>query len=176
MATQKNYKELLRHINTFIFDYDGTLTDGTVILLDEGEPLRTANVRDGYAIQLAVKKGYHVAIISGGRSKSMSNRFKMLRVEHVFLGVEHKMDTLKSFIYEIGVKPENVLYLGDDIPDYHPMKFCGVAACPADAAEEIKSVSHYISHLKGGQGCARDVIEQVMKIQGQWMDGDAFSW
>jgi 3-deoxy-D-manno-octulosonate 8-phosphate phosphatase (KDO 8-P phosphatase) len=171
-----NYKELLRHITAFVFDYDGTLTDGTVILLDEGEPLRTANVRDGYAIQLAVKKGYHVIIISGGRSKSMTNRFKMLKVQHVFLGVEHKLPVLKEFMEANGLKPENVLYLGDDIPDYHAMKYCGVAACPANAAEEIKSISHYISHFNGGEGCARDVIEQVMKVQGKWMSDDAFSW
>jgi 3-deoxy-D-manno-octulosonate 8-phosphate phosphatase (KDO 8-P phosphatase) len=171
-----NYKELLKHITAFVFDYDGTLTDGTVILLDEGEPLRTANVRDGYAIQLAVKKGFQVAIISGGRSKSMSNRFRMLNVQHVFLGAEHKLDTLKSFMESNHLKAENILYLGDDIPDYHAMKFCGVAACPADAAEEIKAVSQYISHLNGGKGCARDVIEQVMKVQGKWMDGDTFTW
>jgi 3-deoxy-D-manno-octulosonate 8-phosphate phosphatase (KDO 8-P phosphatase) len=172
----KNYKKLLQHIRAFVFDYDGTLTDGTVILLDEGEPLRTANVRDGYAIQLAVKKGYIVAIISGGRSRSMTNRFRMLKVQQVYLGVEHKLDTLKIFMEENGLQPEHVLYLGDDIPDYHAMKYCGVAACPADAAQEIQSVSHYISHLRGGEGCARDVIEQVMKVQGKWMDGDAFTW
>ncbi|MCU0371343.1 MAG: 3-deoxy-D-manno-octulosonate 8-phosphate phosphatase [Bacteroidales bacterium] len=171
-----NYKELLKHITAFVFDYDGTLTDGTVILLDEGEPLRTANVRDGYAIQLAVRKGFKIAIISGGRSRSMSNRFSMLKVQHVYLGVEHKLDKLIEFMEENGLKPEQVLYLGDDIPDYHPMKYCGVAACPSDAAEEIKAVSHYISHYKGGEGCARDVIEQVLKVQGLWMDGDAFSW
>jgi 3-deoxy-D-manno-octulosonate 8-phosphate phosphatase (KDO 8-P phosphatase) len=172
----KNYKELLKHITAFVFDYDGTLTDGTVILLDEGEPLRTANVRDGYAIQLAIKKGYFMAIISGGRSKSMINRFSMLKVTHVYLGVEHKLDTLKSFMEANGLKPENVLYLGDDIPDYHAMKYCGVAACPADAAEEIKAISHYISHFNGGEGCGRDVIEQVLKVQGHWMKDDAFTW
>ena len=172
----RNYKERLKHITAFVFDYDGTLTDGTVILLDEGEPLRTANVRDGYAIQLAVKKGYHVAIISGGRSKSMLNRFSMLKVRHVYLGVEHKLETLKKFMEENQLKPENVLYLGDDIPDYHAMKYSGVAACPADAAEEIKAISHYISHYPGGKGCARDVIEQVLKVKGQWMSDDAFTW
>jgi len=171
-----NYKELLKHITAFVFDYDGTLTDGTIILLDEGEPLRTANVRDGYAIQLAVKKGYRLAIISGGRSKSMNNRFRMLKVQDVFLGVEHKLDKLKEFMEMHRLKPENVLYLGDDIPDFHAMKYCGVATCPADAAEEIKAISHYISHYKGGEGCARDVVEQVLKVQGQWMDGDAFTW
>jgi 3-deoxy-D-manno-octulosonate 8-phosphate phosphatase (KDO 8-P phosphatase) len=171
-----NYKELLRHIKAFVFDYDGTLTDGTVILLDDGEPLRTANVRDGYAIQLAIKKGFEVAIISGGRSRSMINRFQMLRVRHVFLGVDHKLDTLKSFMEANGLKPDQVLFLGDDIPDLHAMRYCGVAACPADAAEEIKAISHYISHCKGGEGCARDVIEQVLKVHGLWMNDDAFSW
>jgi 3-deoxy-D-manno-octulosonate 8-phosphate phosphatase (KDO 8-P phosphatase) len=106
----------------------------------------------------------------------MSNRFSMLKVQHVYLGIEQKLDTLKGFMAENSLKPENVLYLGDDIPDFHAMKYCGVAACPADAAEEIKAISHYISHYKGGEGCARDVIEQVLKVQGQWMDGDAFSW
>jgi 3-deoxy-D-manno-octulosonate 8-phosphate phosphatase (KDO 8-P phosphatase) len=171
-----NYKEKLKDITAFIFDYDGTLTDGTVILLDEGEPLRTANVRDGYAIQLAIKKGFQVAIISGGRSQSMINRFRMLKVKHVFLGVEHKLNTLKTFMDTNGLKPENILYLGDDIPDYHAMKYSGVACCPADAAEEIKAISHYISHCKGGHGCARDVIEQVMKVQGLWLNDDAFTW
>jgi 3-deoxy-D-manno-octulosonate 8-phosphate phosphatase (KDO 8-P phosphatase) len=176
MVKLTNYKERLKDITAFVFDYDGTLTDGQVILLDEGQPLRTANVRDGYAIQLAVKKGYHVIIISGGRSKSMINRFKMLNVENVFLGVEHKLDTLISFMAEQSLKPENVLYMGDDIPDYHAMKHCGVATCPADAAEEIKAISHYISHYDGGKGCARDVIEQVMKVKGEWMSDDAFTW
>jgi len=172
----KNYKELLKNITAFVFDYDGTLTDGTVILLDEGEPLRTANVRDGYAMQLAVKKGYQIAIISGGRSKSMSNRFRMLKVQHVYLGIENKLETLKQFMEENSLKPENVLYMGDDIPDYHVMQYSGVATCPADAAEEIKAISHYISHLKGGEGCARDVIEQVLKVRGEWMNDDGFSW
>jgi 3-deoxy-D-manno-octulosonate 8-phosphate phosphatase (KDO 8-P phosphatase) len=171
-----NYKELLPKIAAFVFDYDGTLTDGTIILMDEGEPLRTANVRDGYAIQLAVKKGFHFALISGGRSSSMINRFRMLNVKDIYLGVDNKLDTLKAFMNAHDLKPEQVLYLGDDIPDYHAMKYCGVATCPADAAEEIKSISHYISHLKGGEGCGRDVIEQVMKVQGCWMDGDAYSW
>jgi len=100
----------------------------------------------------------------------------MLKVRHVFLGVEHKMDTLLKYMEENNLEPDNVLYLGDDIPDYQVMKHCGVAACPADAAEEIKAISHYISHYKGGEGCARDVIEQVLKVKGQWMNDDGFSW
>lgn len=172
----KNYKSHLKTITAFVFDYDGVLTDGTVILKEDGEPLRTANVRDGYALHLAAKKGFHVAIITGGRSQSMVNRFKALRIQHVFLGVENKLAVMKSFMEQNNLDRENVLYMGDDIPDYHAMQYAGVATCPADAAEEIRSVSHYISHYRGGEGCVRDVIEQVMKVQGKWMNDDGFEW
>lgn len=172
----KNYKSLLKNIRAFVFDYDGVLTDGTVILTDTGEPLRTANVRDGYALQLASKKGYLVAIISGGRSHSMINRMKALRIDHVYLGVENKVEILRKLMAENNLAPENVLYMGDDIPDYHAMKNAGVATCPADAAEEIKALSHYISHYEGGKGCVREIIEQVLKVQDKWMDHDAFEW
>ena len=171
-----NYKELLSTVNTFVFDYDGVFTGGTVFLTDEGEPLRTANVKDGYAVQLANKLGYRIVIITGGRSKSVVNRFKLLKVKDVFLGAENKLEVYNEFIKKNGLKPENVLYMGDDIPDYHVMQQVGVATCPADAAEEIKEIVHYISHQKGGQGCVRDVIEQVMKVQGKWMSEEAFKW
>lgn len=172
----KNYKALLKDIKAFVFDYDGVLTNGTVILMEQGEPLRTANVRDGYAMQLAVRKGYHVAIISGGRSKSVTNRFSMLRITDVFLGTGNKSERLKAYMAERSLRKEELLYMGDDIPDFHAMQMAGVAACPADAVEEIRSVAHYISHARGGEGCVRDVIEQVMKIQGKWMDDEAFTW
>lgn len=172
----KNYKSLLKEINTFIFDYDGVLTDGTVVLTNEGDFLRTANVKDGYAMQLAIKKGFNVAIISGGRSESIRKRFLVLGIHDVFLGVESKIEVFFNYLREHDIKKEQVLYLGDDIPDYHTMKEAGVAACPADACEEIKAISHYISHLKGGRGCARDVIEQVLKAQGKWMTDEAFTW
>jgi 3-deoxy-D-manno-octulosonate 8-phosphate phosphatase (KDO 8-P phosphatase) len=171
-----NYKELLRHINTFVLDYDGVLTDGKVILMEEGEPLRTANVRDGYAMQLAVKRGYHVVIISGGRSKTVINRMKSLNVHDVFLGTEKKEAILQEYMDKHKLTRENVIYMGDDIPDYHAMHMAGVASCPADASEEIKAVAHYISPCKGGEGCVRDIIEQVLKVQGHWMNHDAFSW
>lgn len=171
-----HYKKLLNKINTFVFDYDGVLTDGTIILLSEGEPLRTAHVKDGYAIQLAIKNGYKLAIISGGKSKSMYNRFSALNLKDVFLGVTNKIEVLDKYLKDNDLEAENVLYMGDDIPDYEAMCKCGVSACPADAAEEIKSISKYISHLKGGEGCVRDVIEQVMKIQGKWMNNHAFKW
>jgi len=171
-----NYKETLRHITTFIFDYDGVLTDGTVILMNNGDALRTANVKDGYALQLAVKKGYRVAIISGAYSESMLRRFEALNVKDVFLKVEKKIDVFNDYLEKNKLSPDEVLYMGDDIPDFEIMKMVGLPVCPADASEEIKAVSRYISHQKGGHGCARDVIEQVMKIQGKWMNDGAFHW
>ncbi len=171
-----NYKELLSTINTFIFDYDGVFSGGTVFLKETGEPLRTANVKDGYAVQLAVKLGYRIVIISGGRSESVLNRFKLLNVKDVFLNAGNKLEVYKKFVTEHNLKPENVLYMGDDIPDYKVMKEVGVATCPADAAEEIKDIVHYISHQSGGQGCVRDVIEQVLKVQNKWLTEEAFQW
>jgi len=172
----KNYKELLKDVNTLIFDYDGVLTDGTVILQENGEPLRTANVKDGYALQLAAKNGYRIVIISGGKSASMHNRFKALNINDIFLGVEKKIDVFNQYIKKHKIDLAHVLYMGDDIPDYEIMKEVGIPVCPADAADEIKRISLYISHLKGGEGCARDVIEQVMKVQNKWMNDGAFHW
>ena len=171
-----NYKELLKHINTFIFDYDGVLTDGSVITTNEGEAHRISNVKDGYALQLAHKKGYRVAVISGAKSESMTHRMKALHIEDVFLGVERKQDVYREYLRTNQLRPEQVLYMGDDIPDYEVMLEAGVSTCPADAAEEIKSVSKYISHFSGGKGCVRDVIEQVLKVQGKWMNDDAYHW
>jgi 3-deoxy-D-manno-octulosonate 8-phosphate phosphatase (KDO 8-P phosphatase) len=171
-----NYKELLKNINTFIFDYDGVLTDGSVITTNDGEAYRISNVKDGYALQLAWKKGYKVAVISGARSESMVHRMKALQITDVFLGVEKKQVVFREYMKDNNLKPEQILYMGDDIPDYEVMKEAGVSACPADAAEEIKSVANYISHFNGGKGCVRDVIEQVLKVQGKWMNDDAYHW
>jgi len=171
-----NYKSQLKKITTLIFDYDGVLTDGTVIVMEHGEPLRTSYIRDGYALQLAVKKGYRVAVISGAKSKSMEHRLQALRIKDIFLGIGNKLETFHHFLKENGISPSEVLFMGDDIPDYQIMKEAGLPTCPADAAQEIKSVAVYISHLPGGKGCVRDVIEQVMKIQGKWMDNEAFTW
>jgi len=171
-----NYKEKLLQVNTFIFDYDGVLTDGTVILMSNGEALRTANVKDGYALQLAMKKGYRIAIISGAYSESVKRRFESLRVSDVFLGVEKKIEVFDEYLSEHSIDPQQVLFMGDDIPDYEIMRKAGVATCPADAAEEIKSLAAYISHHNGGHGCVRDVIEQVLKVQGNWMNEDAYHW
>lgn len=171
-----NYKALLRNITTFVFDYDGVMTDGVIFLNNDGEPLRTANVKDGYALQLIRKLGYHIAIISGGYSPSMLKRFESLNIEDVFLGVSDKLVVFEQFMKEKGVEPSEVVYMGDDIPDYRPMKRAGVPVCPSDAAEEIKSISLYISRYRGGHGCVRDIIEQVLKVQGRWMTTEAHQW
>lgn len=172
-----NYKELLKEVNTFVFDYDGVLTGGTVLINTDGELLRTANVKDGYALKYARELGYNIAIISGGRSESVRLRFKPLGIDDVFLNAGDKLKVFNDYMATKKLKPEQILFMGDDIPDYPLMKEAGVAACPSDAAEEIRSAAHYISHLGGGQGCARDVIEQVMKVQGKWFNSkQAFIW
>jgi 3-deoxy-D-manno-octulosonate 8-phosphate phosphatase (KDO 8-P phosphatase) len=171
-----NYKEGLTRITTFIFDYDGVLTNGVVLITNTGDQLRTGHVKDGYALQLAVKSGYRVAVISGGYSESMRHRCNALNLTDVFLGVENKMQVFDEYIAKHNLKPDEILYMGDDLPDYQVMKKVGMPVCPSDAAEEIKSISSYISHFSGGGGCVRDVIEQVMKVQGKWMNGNAFHW
>ena len=171
-----NYKALLTRVTTFIFDYDGVMTDGKLILLHDDKPLRTANVKDGYALQLAVKMGYNVVIISGGISKSVENRFDALKIKDVFLGVNDKLTVFNNYVQEKNLIPEEVVYMGDDIPDYKVMQNVGVPVCPADAVEEIKNISVYISDKNGGEGCVRDIIEQVMKVQGKWMTEEAFKW
>lgn len=171
-----NYKEKLSKVTTFIFDYDGVMTDGTLVLQHEGQPLRSANVKDGYALQLAIKLGYRIVIISGGFSKSMENRFGALNIKDVFLGVKDKTVVFDKYLAENNLSHEEIIYMGDDIPDYRVMKQVGVPVCPADAAEEIKQICVYISDKGGGKGCVRDIIEQVLKVQGKWMTEESFFW
>ncbi len=172
----KNYKEKLKHITTLIFDYDGVLSDGTVLILSNGDQLRSGHVRDGYAIHHALKHNIRIAIISGGYSESMEVRCRALGITDAFLGVSDKSATFHNYLNDHKLVPEEILYMGDDIPDYPVMKQCGLAVCPADAAEEIKSIAAYISPFKGGQGCVRDIIEQFMKVQDKWMGPDAHIW
>jgi 3-deoxy-D-manno-octulosonate 8-phosphate phosphatase (KDO 8-P phosphatase) len=171
-----NYKANLKRIKTFIFDIDGVMTDGIVLLTQDGDMLRTMNVKDGYALHLAVKKGYRIIIISGGRSDSVRSRFSGLGINEIYLGISNKLEVYHKIVEDDKLNPEEILYMGDDIPDYQIMKEVGVAACPADAAEEIKSVSEYISSHPGGKGCVRDILEQVMKVQETWFDDDGFHW
>lgn len=165
----ENFKQKLRKISCFVFDVDGVLTDGSLILLQTGEQARTMNIRDGYALQLAVKKGYRIVIISGGKAEAVKTRLNGLGIEDVFLGIEDKISTLKQVISKYTLAVENILYMGDDVPDVAAMKLCGIASCPADAATEIKEISIYVSDKKGGEGCVRDVIEQTMRLQKKWL-------
>lgn len=165
----KSYKELMNNITTFILDVDGVLTDGTIHVTGTGEMLRHMNIRDGYAMKAAIENGYTVCIISGGSNEGVRVRLRNLGITDIHLGVPNKVETFKEFIDIYNIKPEQVLYMGDDIPDFHVMKLVGLPTCPQNAAPEIKEISNYISHIDGGKGCVRDVIEQVMKVQGKWM-------
>lgn len=174
--SKSNFKEDLKNIKAFAFDVDGVLSHPNVLLDENGVLLRTMNTKDGYALQYAVRRGYPIAIITGGRTESVGTRFSNLGIKDIYLGASNKCDDLYDFIKKYKLEPTEVLFMGDDIPDYKVMQMCGVACCPADAVEEIKSVSTYISHVKGGDGCVRDIIEQVLRLQGRWMDNEAFSW
>jgi len=165
---EKSYKEYLEHITTFIFDVDGVLTDGTVMVNTDGALLRSMNIKDGYGLKTAVDQGFNVCIISGGSNEGVRKRLVGLGIGDVFLGIHNKIETLNAYLENKGVKRENVLYMGDDIPDFPVMKLVGLPCCPQDAVPEIKNISKYVSHKKGGKGCARDVIEQVLKVQGKW--------
>ena len=156
-------------ITTLIFDVDGVLTDSSVFVTNEGEILRVMNIRDGYAMKAAVECGYNVCIISGGSNEGVRIRLRNLGITDIYLGTPDKVETFKEYIELYDIKPEQVLYMGDDIPDYHVMQLVGLPTCPQDSTPEIKAISRYISHRNGGRGAARDVIEQVMKVQGKWM-------
>ncbi|HEY1020259.1 MAG TPA: HAD hydrolase-like protein [Sediminibacterium sp.] len=157
-----------KHITTFVFDVDGVLTDGNLLVLPGGVMARTMNIKDGYALQLAVKKGYHVLVISGGNSPEVKDRLEKLGVTHVWMQVSDKPAVLKEYMQQHQLAAETVLYMGDDIPDLQVIQLAGLPCCPADAVQEIKEKSVYISHLTGGTGCVRDVIEKVMKLRGDW--------
>lgn len=166
----KSYKEIMNDITTFIFDVDGVLTDSSVHITPEGEMLRIMNIRDGFAMKAAVESGYHVCIISGGSNEGVRIRLKNLGIKDIHLACPDKVQNFKEYTELYNIKPEQVLYMGDDIPDYHVMKLVGLPTCPQDASPEIKGISTYISHKNGGRGAVRDVIEQVMKVQGKWME------
>ena len=163
-----NALALLKNIKLFVFDVDGVLTDGNIILLENGEMARQMNIKDGYALQLAIKHGYEILIISGGSSNAVKLRLEKLGIRNIHLGVNNKSDLLLNFIATHQFKKEQTLYMGDDMPDLLAMKTVGVACAPADAIAEISAISHYISPIAGGKGCVRDVIEKVLKLNGHW--------
>ena len=166
----ESFKQKLRKISCFVFDIDGVLTDGSLILFPTGEQIRTMYIRDGYAMQLAIKKGYRIIIISGGKYETVKARLNGLGITDVFLGNDDKPGKLQELMEEYKLASENILYMGDDVPDVKAMKLCGIAACPADAVQEIKEISIYISDKKGGEGCVRDVIEQTLRLQEKWFE------
>ncbi len=165
-----NILEAFKPITSFILDIDGVLTDGKVLVLENGVQARVMSVRDGYALQLAIKKGYRIKIISGANAPQVISRLTNLGITDVEMGIKDKAASIKNFIQSHGLKKQEILYMGDDIPDLPAMKEAGLATCPADAVAEIKIISDYISHLNGGEGCVRDVIEKVMKLRGDWND------
>lgn len=163
-----NILEKFKTIKTFVFDVDGVLTDGTLLILNDGQQARTMNIKDGYALQLAIKKGYRVVVISGGTSDAVKERLDKLGVKDCFLKVGNKKEKLIEYVGSHHLKWDEILFMGDDIPDHSSIQLTGLPCCPADAVPEIKQVSHYISPIAGGKGCARDVIEKVLKLNGHW--------
>ena len=165
---EKSYKEIMPQISTFIFDVDGVLTDGTIQILENGEMLRQMNVKDGYALKTAIDAGYKICIISGGSSEGVRERLKKLGIKDIYLGAHNKIEQYQEILNKYNLTSDEILYMGDDIPDYPVMKLVGLACAPLNAAPEIQSISHYISQKNGGKGCVRDVIEQVLKVQEKW--------
>lgn len=163
-----NVLQHFKQIKLFALDVDGVLTNGSLLLLSDGQMARSMNIRDGFALQLAIKKGYHVVVISGGKDEAVRLRLVNLGVTEVSLGVTNKSDVLFEYVSKHGLKWEEVLFMGDDIPDLKVMNIAGLACCPSDAAPEIKAISHYISPRSGGDGCVRDIIEKVLKLNGHW--------
>lgn len=157
-----------KKISTFVLDVDGVLTDGTIYVFDNGEQVRRMSIRDGFALQLAVKKGYRILVISGGNSPAVVSRLKKLGVTDIFMGVLDKRTAIQQYIDDHKLIKENVLFMGDDIPDYAPMHVVGLPCAPADAAQEIRKVAAYICNAEGGKGCVREVIEKVLKLNDHW--------
>ncbi len=163
-----NFKERLKSIKALVFDVDGVFSQN-VFLHPNGDMLRSMNTKDGFVLQYAIKKHSFLAgIITGGYSESVKDRFNSLGITDVYIKSRNKLEDFEDFMYKYGLKPEEIMYMGDDIPDYEVMKVVGIPCCPKDAAEEIKSISVYISDKKGGNGCVRDIVEQVLRAQGKW--------
>lgn len=163
-----NLLNAFKPITTLVFDIDGVLTDGGILVFDTGEQVRKMSVKDGYALQLAVKKKYHVAVISGGNGVGASIRLQKLGITDVFLNVKDKIQVLEDYLEKNNVSWSETLYMGDDIPDFHPMQKAGMTCAPADAAPEILQIARYISPYEGGKGCVRDVIEKLLRLHGNW--------
>ena len=167
-----NFKQALTKITTLIFDIDGVLTNNTVFVNEQGEMLRNLHSKDGYALQLAIKKGYKIVIISVGNNEPVKKVLERAGIQHIFIRQHDKLQCYKDLLAEHSLSDEQIMYMGDDLPDWEVMKRVGVAACPNDAATEIKEICQYISDKKGGEGCVRDIIEQIMRVQLTWEIGN----
>ena len=165
----KNYKELLKEITTFILDVDGVLTNGKILVTSKGKMLREMNTKDGFIIKYALDKGFKIFIISGGTNKGVKERLKDLGIEEIFLGEHKKKDTYDKLIKKYNLKKNEIVYMGDDIPDIPVMKKIGVPCCPNDAVPDVKQISIYVSKKNGGEGCVRDIIEQTLRVQNKWL-------
>lgn len=165
-----NILAAFKSIKAFVLDVDGVLTNGNLLVLNDGQMARQMSIKDGYALQLAIKKGYHILVISGGSDEAVKGRLQKLGISEIFMNVTNKKDVLLQFVDKENLTWPEILYMGDDIPDFATMQMAGMACCPADAVAEIKSISHYISPLEGGRGCVRDVIEKVLKLNDHWND------
>ncbi len=163
-----NFKEDLMKVKAFAFDVDGVLSSHIVPMDANGVPMRTANIKDGFAIQAAVKLNYPIAIITGGRTQAVKNRYTELGVKDIYLGASDKIHQLNDWMEKRNIKPEEIMYMGDDLPDHEVMSTVGIPVCPSDAVQEIKSLCKYISDKNGGEGCVRDVIEQVLRAHENW--------
>ena len=166
---QPNYKALLPNITTFIFDVDGVLTNGKILITSQGEMYREMDTKDGYALKCALVQGYRVCIISGGTNEGVRNRLKALGIYDIYLGAHHKQEPFQDLMDSYDLKPEEILYMGDDVPDIVVMEQVAVAACPNDAVSDVKEIANYVSHKKGGEGCVREIIEQTLRVQGKWL-------
>ena len=171
-----NYKTKLKGIKALVFDVDGVLTDGHVQLVPHGQPTRSFYNRDAFAIQAAVKAGLHVAIITGGSSEAVKERLEGLGVQDIFLKAYDKEDVMDEYMHRYGFQSSDIAYMGDDLPDLGVMGMIGLSCCPHDAAPEVREIADYISPINGGQGCARDIIEQTLKIQGHWNRPELRRW
>ncbi|MFM6960285.1 MAG: KdsC family phosphatase [Schleiferiaceae bacterium] len=171
-----NYKTKLAGIKALAFDVDGVLTDGTVHILPGQEPVRTFHSKDGYALQVAARQGLQLAIITGGKSESVKERLKALGVQDVWLGARHKIEAYEEWLARYGLRDDEVLYMGDDLPDTEVLQRAGLSCCPHDSAPEIRALVDYVSPIDGGKGCVREVIEQVLRAQGRWNLEEFRNW
>jgi 3-deoxy-D-manno-octulosonate 8-phosphate phosphatase (KDO 8-P phosphatase) len=170
------FKEELTKVKAFIFDVDGVLSATTQVLTPDGETIRTSNLKDGFAMMYAIRIGFPVCVITGGKTIEVIKRCEKIGIKDLYTGSLKKLPSLYDFLEKHNLSADDVMYMGDDLPDYPAMKVVGVPVCPNDAAPEIKAISHYISDKNGGEGCVRDVLEQVLRSQGKWIDCETMNW